>query len=66
MTIADHLSPSGYQKITNEGTKYDSLQEAYDAYVKKTQKIIQISKIHCRKIKSYKTNTPIYERKTSP
>lgn len=35
MTIADHLSPSGYQEITDNGTKCDSLQEAYDVYVKK-------------------------------
>ena len=35
MTIADHLSPSGYQEITDKGRKCDSLQEAYDVYVKK-------------------------------
>ena len=35
MTIADHLSPPGYQEITDKGTKCDSLQEAYDVYVKK-------------------------------
>ena len=35
MTIADHLTPSDYQEITNKGTPYDSLQAAYDAYVKK-------------------------------
>ena len=35
MTIADHLSLSNYQSIADTGTKCDSLQEAYDAYVKK-------------------------------
>ena len=35
MTIADHLSPPGYQEITDKGRKCDSLQEAYDVYVKK-------------------------------
>ena len=35
MTISDHLSPSGYQEITDKGRKCDSLQEAYDVYVKK-------------------------------
>ena len=35
MTIADHLSPPGYREITDKGTKCDSLQEAYDVYVKK-------------------------------
>ena len=35
MTIADHLAPSGYQEITDKGTPCDSLQDAYDTYVKK-------------------------------
>lgn len=35
MTIVDHLSPFGYQEITDKSTKCDSLQEAYDVYVKK-------------------------------
>ena len=35
MTIADHLSLPRYQEIADMGTKCDSLQEAYDAYVKK-------------------------------
>ena len=35
MTIADHLSPSRYQEIADTGTPCDSLQDAYDTYVKK-------------------------------
>ena len=35
MVIADHLTPSDYQNIADKGTPYDSLQAAYDAYVKK-------------------------------
>ena len=35
MTIADHLSLSNYQSIADTGTKCDSLQDAYDTYVKK-------------------------------
>ena len=35
MTIADHLSLSDYQSIAYTGTKCDSLQDAYDTYVKK-------------------------------
>lgn len=36
MAIADHLAPKGYQDIADAGgTNYATLQEAYDAYVKK-------------------------------
>lgn len=35
MTIADHLAPNQYQNIANKSPEYDSLQAAYDAYVKK-------------------------------
>lgn len=35
MAIADHLTPNQYQNITNTGKEYKTLQEAYDAYVKK-------------------------------
>ena len=35
MTIADHLAPNQYQNIANTGKDYKTLQEAYDAYVKK-------------------------------
>ena len=36
MAIADHQSNAdSYQKIANNGTEYNTLQEAYDAYVKK-------------------------------
>ena len=36
MTIADHLpNANSYQNIANNGDEYNSLQEAYDAYVKK-------------------------------
>ena len=34
--IADHqYNAESYQKIADKGTKYDSLQAAYDAYVEK-------------------------------
>ena len=33
--IADHLAPNQYQNIANKSPEYDSLQAAYDAYVKK-------------------------------
>ena len=36
MAIADHLAPKSYQDIADAGgTNYDTLQDAYDAYVKK-------------------------------
>lgn len=36
MAIADHLAPKNYQDIADAGgTNYDTLQDAYDAYVKK-------------------------------
>ena len=35
MVIADHLAPNQYQNIANKSPEYDSLQAAYDAYVKK-------------------------------
>ena len=36
MVIADHQdNAESYQKIADKGTPYDSLQVAYDAYVKK-------------------------------
>lgn len=36
MAIADHLAPKRYQDIADAGgTNYDTLQDAYDAYVKK-------------------------------
>ena len=36
MAIADHqYSAESYQKIANNGKEYNTLQEAYDAYVKK-------------------------------
>ena len=36
MTIADHQpNANSYQDIANAGTEYNTLQEAYDAYVKK-------------------------------
>ena len=36
MTIADHqLNSQSYQNIAKKGTQYDTLQDAYDAYVKK-------------------------------
>ena len=36
MTIAEHqLNSKSYQNIANKGTQYDTLQDAYDAYVKK-------------------------------
>ncbi|MEF2694051.1 MAG: hypothetical protein U0O03_04400 [Blautia wexlerae] len=35
MVIADHqYNAESYQKIANKGEEYDSLQAAYDAYVK--------------------------------
>ena len=36
MAIADHLAPKSYQDIADAGgTNYNTLQDAYDAYVKK-------------------------------
>ena len=35
MVIADHLAPNQYQDIANTGKDYETLQKAYDAYVKK-------------------------------
>ena len=36
MAIAEHqLNSQSYQNIANNGTQYDTLQDAYDAYVKK-------------------------------
>lgn len=36
MAIADHLAPKSYQDIADTGgTNYNTLQDAYDAYVKK-------------------------------
>lgn len=36
MAIADHLAPKSYQEIADAGgTNYNTLQDAYDAYVKK-------------------------------
>ena len=36
MAIADHqYNAESYQKIANNGKEYNTLQEAYDAYVKK-------------------------------
>ena len=34
MAIADHLTPDGYVAYTENGTKYQDLKEAYDAYSK--------------------------------
>ena len=34
MAIADHLTPDGYVACTENGTKYQDLKEAYDAYTK--------------------------------
>ena len=34
MAIADHLTPDGYVACTKNGTKYQDLKEAYDAYTK--------------------------------
>lgn len=34
MAIADHLTLDGYVACTENGTKYQDLKEAYDAYTK--------------------------------
>lgn len=34
VTIAEHLTDSKHQQLINDGTKYDSLKDAYDAYAK--------------------------------
>ena len=34
VAIADHLTPDGYVACTENGTKYQALKEAYDAYTK--------------------------------
>ena len=34
VAIADHLTPDGYVACTENGTKYQDLKEAYDAYTK--------------------------------
>ena len=34
VAIADHLAPDGYVACTENGTKYQDLKEAYDAYTK--------------------------------
>lgn len=42
--IADHLSIKNYQEITDTGKEYATLQEAYDAYVKKITEESKYSK----------------------
>lgn len=34
VTIAEHLTDSKHQQLINDGTKYDTLKDAYDAYAK--------------------------------
>ena len=34
ITIAEHLTDSKHQQLINDGTKYDTLKDAYDAYAK--------------------------------
>ena len=34
VTIAEHLTDSKHQQIINDGTKYNTLKDAYDAYAK--------------------------------
>lgn len=34
VTIAEHLTDSNHQQLINDGTKYDTLKDAYDAYAK--------------------------------
>ena len=45
MTIAEHqLNNQSYQNIANRGTPYNTLQDAYDAYVKKITEESEYSK----------------------
>ena len=34
VTIAEHLTYTNHQQLINDGTKYDTLKDAYDAYAK--------------------------------
>lgn len=34
VTIAEHLTDSNHQQLINDGTKYNTLKDAYDAYAK--------------------------------
>lgn len=34
VTIAEHLTDSKHQQLINDGTKYDTLKDAYDAYAR--------------------------------
>lgn len=34
VTIAEHLTYTNHQQLINDGTKYNTLKDAYDAYAK--------------------------------